>query len=380
MLFLVSVLLISSLSLSAIFAKEVGSQNNVNLGRGEIVDRDYFARGDTVTISGTVNGDVYAFGQRVIVDGLVNGDLIAVSAIVEILGNVSEDVRVGAGQVFIYGNIGGSLTAGSGNVLIDDNAIIGESIVIGAGSVIVDGRIGRGATIGAGELTLNSPLGGSVAAGVGQLIIGENASVDGDLNYWSDSEANIHPDAKITGKITRHISTDVGREIEKGRLPSIFEGLFKLAIFLSTLLLGLVLIRLAPVFTQDVVKTFIKRPLFSIVSGLLYTVAAPIVFLILFITVVGIPFALILLFASIILCMFIKIFVSIYIGEFIQKRFKLHKSMNMALLVGLIIYTVVTRIPIIGWLFTLVASLAAIGAVVKTKKSYWQKLNSKKII
>ena len=57
------------LATTAVFAKDPESQKIVNVERGTTVDNDYFANGDVVTISGTVNGDVYVIGEKVVVDG-----------------------------------------------------------------------------------------------------------------------------------------------------------------------------------------------------------------------------------------------------------------------------------------------------------------------
>src|SRR4249920_606798 len=42
---------------------------------GQVIDRDLFAVGEIVEISGTVNGDVYAVGGQILVDGTINGEL-----------------------------------------------------------------------------------------------------------------------------------------------------------------------------------------------------------------------------------------------------------------------------------------------------------------
>src|SRR3990170_1191544 len=94
----------------------------VTLPAGETVNRDFFAFGERVEISGTVNGDVYAGGGIVIVDGKVNGDLLAGGGTLTISGSVSQDARVGGGQITITGKVGRNLTIGGGNVELTDPA------------------------------------------------------------------------------------------------------------------------------------------------------------------------------------------------------------------------------------------------------------------
>jgi hypothetical protein len=47
------------------------------LPASQVAAADYFAFGELVEISGTVNGDLYALGGAVFIDGRINGDVIA---------------------------------------------------------------------------------------------------------------------------------------------------------------------------------------------------------------------------------------------------------------------------------------------------------------
>src|SRR5262245_39250872 len=76
-------------------------RKHVIVPAGQVINRDYFAFGEIVEISGTVNGDVYAAGAHVAVDGTVNGDLLAAGGTVAISGTVARDARVAGGQVTI---------------------------------------------------------------------------------------------------------------------------------------------------------------------------------------------------------------------------------------------------------------------------------------
>jgi hypothetical protein len=61
---------------------------------GQVVDRDYFAAGPLVEMSGTINGDLYAAGGQVLVDGQVNGDVLVAGGRVLLSGAVVQSIRV----------------------------------------------------------------------------------------------------------------------------------------------------------------------------------------------------------------------------------------------------------------------------------------------
>lgn len=363
--------------------KDAGPSKNVILSRSDVIERDYFARGEVVTISGKVNGDVYAFGEKVVIDGEVNGDVIAAGGTLEIPGRVAGDARVAGGQITIDGLIEGSLTAGGGNIIIVDDAAIGKSIVVGAGSLKVDGTVGRGATIGAGDATLNSRIGGSVTAGVGTISVGNRAEINGDLNYWSESDATIDSAAVISGVTSKHARPVKDGDARAEGIAKALSGfwlVWSIASLISGVILGLALIKLAPNFTQDVLAKYQSKPWASLGIGFLSIILAPILFILLLVTLVGIPFALMLLFGLVILCILVKVFVALYIGRFIQDKMKLSRSDLMALIVGLVVWAVISRVPVVGGIFVFVASLVTVGAVLMTKKEYYHKLSSKKLL
>lgn len=370
-------------SVGAVRAHDTGQahshdeQKIIVVGRDEVVDKDYFATGDSVFVSGVVNGDVYAAAGKIVVDGTVNGDVISAGGSLEIPGRVTGDLRVAGGQITVGGNIEGSLTALGGSVVINEGARIGKSIVVGAGSLSSRGEIAKGATFGAGDATIDGMVGGDVRAGTSRLTLGDRANVSGNVEYWSENELTRIGNAQVAGSTTRH--TPVSKEqANQGALG--FWFFWAVVSAISGFIMGLVLLKLAPNFTADVIKTFRTWPFASIGIGLVALIAAPILFVLLLVTLIGIPFALILLFVMIIVWMFIKVFVALFIGGFIQERMKWKKSGVWALVIGLFLWAIVANIPVIGGMIVFIASLATIGALLWTKKDYYRKFSSKKLI
>jgi len=358
------------------------NQNVVTLPVGEVVNKDYFATGSSVEISGTVNGDVYAFGGQVLVDGIVNGDLIAAGGIVNISGNIAQDARVGGGQVTISGKIGRNLTVGGGNVDITSSATIAGGVVAGGGNVSLAAPVGKAAKIGAGNLMVSNTIAGDLEAAVGVMRLTSKAVIGGNLTYWSDQKASIDKSAKITGKVTQKKPAEVAKPAPK-KILGIVTGVnlfFKIVSLVSTFVLGLLLIAFFPRYNRAVVYTLRKRPWVSLGIGLLALILTPIVFVILLITVVGIPLAFILLALYLILMFLARLFVIFWAGAVIFERTgrKVHEV--WALVVGLIVYYVITLIPIIGGLATFFVSLFGLGAAVLTKKEFYLAARKKELL
>jgi cytoskeletal protein CcmA (bactofilin family) len=101
-------------------SREPEEEKLMILPAGKVINKDYFAYGERVEISGTVNGDVYAVGGQILVDGKINEALLAAGGKVNIAGTASQDVRIAGGQITINGEIGRNLTVAGGNVELTD--------------------------------------------------------------------------------------------------------------------------------------------------------------------------------------------------------------------------------------------------------------------
>jgi len=68
------------------------------------------------------------------------------------------------------------------------------------------------------------------------------------------------------------------------------------------------------------------------------------------------------------------------IGSWILGIFGRKALNGWALLLGLIIYVLLSFIPIIGWLLTLAASLIGFGGILLEKKRYYTVFRSEEVI
>ncbi len=371
---------------SIVHAQEMQSGNHVLLPQDAVVDQDYFAAGESVTIAGTVNGDVYIAGGNIDVTGTINGDIFAAGGTVNIRGTVSDDVRVAGGQVLISGAVGKSVTAMGGSITIDDSASIDGSLVSGAGNLVVYGPIARGATIGAGTVQLGSSITGNVLAGVEQLVLTPDAVIGGDLTYYSDTEAQVQQGAVVEGEVTmKALPVDqekMNERTEEAERAMNTAGIVTRILYLLSLyVMGTIFLLLIPEATKKISGYIAASPWNSLGMGFLILFLTPVLLLVLMMTVIGIPLALILLAGYLIYMYLSVLFASYLVGEkaigYISKK---EYSPFLILLVGLFIYGLLISIPLIGWLVSFVAMLAGMGALILVKRQYLSDFRKKKLI
>lgn len=373
-----SVILVALLiPFSTVFAAgKITQDQTVVLSTDETVNGDYFATGEKVTVLGTVNGDAYIAGGNIFIEGTINGDLLAAGGTVNIIGNVSNDIRVAGGNVIISGEVGGNVTTLGGSVTYTDAANIGGSVVNGSGSLILLAPVAKGATIGSGDATFNSSIGGDVTAGVGNLNLNPKTNIFGNLTYWSSEEANILEGAEIQGETVRN-------EIEQPPQTPNAQNFFgaastglRVISFFSTLIIGLLFIKLFPNFTKETAQAVTQEPFKSLGVGLLTVIVAPVLAVLLLITVVGIPLAIITIFGYILVLYIAKIFVAFAIGKALLKS----KNTYLAFFLGLIVYSLFRIIPVVGFVLALITAVAGTGAYISTKVSIYKKLREKKLV
>jgi cytoskeletal protein CcmA (bactofilin family) len=349
-------------------AAEVRGLDDVTVASGEVIDDDLYLAGNTITIDGTVNGDLWAVGGTVTINGRVNGDVLAVVGTFSLDGEASQAVRVVASTIDINGSIGGDLLVAGSELNIGRWAIIGGDLLFAASRVGCDGII-YGYIRGSGdEVSLAGGVGGDVKLTADNLTVGYTADIRGALTYSSENEADIQAGAQITGEVC-HQQPGLKWRFWEGVIPSIIG---KLLAFLMILLIGILIVVLAPKRIALMSDTISNKPWFSLGWGAIILFGTPIAFVIVCFTLVGIPLALIALALYGIAIYLAQIPAALFIGRWIiglsNKKTDAKGIMVGALALGLAVLCLLRLIPYAGWVFGLAAVLFGLGGVLVSFK------------
>jgi cytoskeletal protein CcmA (bactofilin family) len=344
----------------------------------EVIDGDYVAAGETVEISGVVRGDVYVLGGQVLISGIIEGDLLALGGTVSISGRVDQNVRVAGWQVIISGEVGRNATVGAMNIEVTKRAHLQGSMVAGAANVILNSPIQKATRIAGRNLTVTNVLASDLDAAVENIRLGAGAEIKGDFTYWSNRSASIGENVVIQGEVTKKAAQGPGAYVEKVMKPitEVVGPLLGIVSFLSSLIIGAFLVKLFPDFARKTVVTLRTRKWRSLTSGVTTLLIIPIVFGILIITIVGIPLGFVLLMLSSLILYVARIFIMLLIGMLIAEKLNKNISDVGAFIIGLVVYSLLVQLPIVGWLISFLAVLFGLGAVVQTvKEKYFANRN-----
>ncbi|WP_435147937.1 bactofilin family protein [Halobaculum sp. P14] len=306
----------------------------VVVAAGETVDGTLDAVGGTVVVYGTVDGDVNAVGGTVQIapSGVVTGDLLGSGGAVTIEGRVDGDVDVGAGAFALR-----------------ESGVVGGALDVGAGDVVIDGAVA-----------------GDVRIGADRVRIGPTAAVGGSVTYDSDDFA--YAGSGVAGTVSRadlgYGGSVVGFDGGPGGLFAVPSWVGVAYRTLAHLALGALFVLVAPKFAADVRDAGLTDAARSGGIGLLALVGVPLALVLVAVTVIGIPLALLGGAAYALL-----LWAGLVLGAYTFGAWALRAadadsdSAWRALAVGLLVVALTQFVPG-GGLLRLALTLVGVGAVV----------------
>ncbi len=364
------------------------TSGTAGVNAGEVINNDYVGISESVVVSGTVNGDAYLTGGQIIVDGSVTGDVIALGGSITINGQIGGNVRAVGGQIIIGATIGRNISVAAGNVDVTQATAISGNALVAAGNTTISAPLPNNLKLAAGNATLTNTVGGDVAGGVGKLSLTSKAIVEGDLTYLSEQEVQIAPPATVSGLIQRkfpheyenafydqdQVTSQVRQSVDQ-----VFNKARAIA-FLSSLLIGILFIRLLPNFTYQAIRNIEDRPWAVFLIGLVGLIITPIAFLFLLATVIGIPLALILLAYYLAILYLAGIIFSYWLGARMVNRLGRFANHSVTLFVGMGTMYVLTSISFIGPIFTLASLIWGVGTLYLTKYDTYHEARITKLL
>ena len=259
----------------------------------------------------------------------------------------------------------------------EDRVKIADDIHVAAGEKIEGNLVAV-----MGDIVIDGIVLGDVTAVMGNIKLGPKAVVEGKVNVLA-GELQRDPGAIVLGKITKE---DFGIKLHSpeslqawwthalshGALLGVGRGLGWL-LKLSFAALGFYAL-LALVFPSGLRRTeevLVERPAVVLLSAFLTLLALPFFFLLLCVTIIGIPVALLVLPSTVI---FAALFGQAAIHGLVGRRLLPQRgSLVVAVLVGSLIFGLIYHVPVIGLLAALMMSVLGLGCSVATLLSVKKK-------
>jgi cytoskeletal protein CcmA (bactofilin family) len=397
-------------------AFEGRSGEQVVIRAGEVIDDDLYVAATSVTVDGTIRGDLVMAGQVLILNGTVEGNLMAAGQSVIINGTVGGSTRVAAQGILVdsKAQVARDLVFFGYSLETRPGSAITRDLIAGGYQALLAGAIGRDLKGAVQALELRGPIGGDVTVEVGApreggpimvqappnlsiptvatgLTVADTAEIGGQLSYTARQELPIG--GRAAGGV--HF-TPLPLPAPETPAATLAAGVRdSVGRFLALTLIGLLLVWVAPGWTRRLADTVQERPLpslgwgfVSLVAFIGAAIALPVATILLAIgfgiitlgslagplVAVGFVGEAALIVAFIVLASFIVQAAMAFLGgRWLLTRGWPERAGGrvIPLLVGLVLYVLVTAIPVLGGLIAFGVTLLGLGAVWIWTMSHW---------
>ena len=331
-------LIISSfLILPNVYAED---SNYLNISNNTVktVNHSMFTAGDDVSTNNMVKGIDFTAGNNLNINGSSEYGMFAGNSI-NFKGMVTRDL-------FVAGN----------QIVIDSSANIARDLYVAGNTITISADIKGNIFLAASEVIIDSKeISGDVTLNSGKLTISDNTKINGTLKY-NDNIDYSNTNASIKEIKTYHVDEKSKDEV----IPSISSILLGIVTsFLVALAIYLLLPASYKVFDEvkkdKVFKTF--------GNGFLFLIAVPVISVILMISIVCMPIAIIALILYGIIIYLSSIISSVYFGRLIGNKILKLNNVYLQILIGVVITRLIRLIPIIGGLYSFVIVILGVGLV-----------------
>ena len=351
-----------------------GCSVSVDTDDGEAVSHefgsDHFAAGGVVNLTDTVAGDAFLAGGHVNIASEVGGDLVAAGGEVSIGGGVGDDLYAAGGNVKVDAMVTGNARIAGGDVEIGPATVIAGSASLTGGQVDFDGNTHGYLHASGASVRLNGEVHGDAEVRSEDLTIGPDTRIGGKLTYRGPRAPVVPESAVIAGGVEFQ-ETQAGQYLEQTREPvrETVSWVGSVLWFIGVFVAALLFLLAVPGYATRAADAIGREPWRVLGLGLAVLVCVPFVAVILLITIIGIPLALLAIPLYLLLLFLGWVTAALFVanrglavarpGREVTLGWRL-----LALLVALVALSVLRHLPFVGGLIGLVALIAGIGALI----------------
>jgi len=359
-------------------ANQNDEKENISI-RGEYQENLYKA-GGFVNADFTSLDDVYIAGGEIDFKASVQKDLFLAGGSIIIQDSQAQLAAVAGGTLSISQSNFRELILAGGNIQLDSGSI-SDDLVAAGGNIRInqDVKVGGSSNLAGGKVTIKGQFLGNVRVYAKDLYLAPSTIIKGSLSYYAE-EVEIDPKAQILGD--RILLPKLDHEMGTGTLIS---GIFLMILFfIGALFIAPLLSLFFPKLVFEA-NTQVRENFWSILGkGTLIILLMPITLTLLFISILGFPFAMASLpfiAAAFILAWSIAAFIIgnqlyIWLNKTETSSSKNTKARFGWTILGTFVLNTIVLIPFLGFIFCLLATLVGFGALCETAYKLSKKSSS----
>lgn len=348
-------------------AREVIFGTDVSFSEGT-TNTNYYFTGGNLKINADFDHDLVIAAGKAYLEGKVSGDVTVVGGEINLNNYVAGDLRVFGGTVNLSSTILGDLIIIGGQVnLLPEANILGETTIIG-GFLKQNAKLSKNSNIIAASVVLNGEISGDTDITTQSIVFAHGAKILSNLNYYAPIKAQEKEGSTITGTVRyNQISTIRETGFIKSAIINILSFWIILK-FITTLILAFILVLLFKVFSQGVSDIANQSFFKSVLIGFLSFILLPVFFVILMISLIGLPLGILMILIYILIISLASAFAGIIIGTMVTHMLDKNPDKKVTFpnaVIGIVLLTTVQFVPTLGDFTILFFALASIGAMIR---------------
>ena len=332
---------------------------------------DYFGAGGAMNLTDSVAGDAFVAGGRVTTASDVRGDLVVAGGEVSIGGAVGDDLYAAGGEVQLDAIVSGNARVAGGNLGVGPATVVHGALSLSGGRIRFEGMTHDSLRARGGEVEIDGTVLGDAEVRAEHVEIGPSTRIDGTLTVYGTREPTVPAGAVIGGGLQFHeADLSVHFDDEDARdVRTVAHGVGSFLWVLGVFIAGVLFTVAFPAYSARAADWIGREPLRSLGLGFVILVCLPVLGLLLLVTIVGIPLALILFLLYVLLLFLGWVTSALFLG---RKGLELLRSPEpvpatrriAALLAAVVALWLLGQVPVVGGWITFAALVLGIGALV----------------
>lgn len=323
-----------------------------------------YLAGPDVRLEQRADGDVVAAAGRIAIDREVAGDAILAGGSIDVRGPVADDLRAAGGIITLAGSVQGETLAAGASVHIAPEADLAGRAWLAGNEVTIAGQLRSEAKAYGRHILVSGDIGGPAALSGERIEILAGAHLRGDLTYSSTQDIVIDARARIDGKVTREPGV-FQMPRPHWRIPGLSAA--RPLLLFGLIAAGILLYAVFPRYTTNAARTLDAAPLKSLGLGTALFFSVPPIILLLVITIIGIPVALVVAALYSVALLAGYLIAAFFVGDRLLRLIGKSDASTawraLALATALVALVLLRQIPYAGGLIALAALLFGLGAL-----------------
>lgn len=254
---------------------------------GETLSEDQYVASSNAIVEGTIDGDLVVFSGNLTIVGEVTGDVTGAISGRVVIGDgarVGGSLRVAAREARVDGEVGDDVASVAVSTAVGPSGRVGRDVIAIGWSAGIEGEVGRDVRGRTLRTTISGVVAGDVDMAVQWLTVTSTAEIGGDIFYRSSQDAAIAPDAMVAGEIVKLPS-------QSNFVYGVMLTVANFVSFLGFLVVGIAVLWLFRRTSVEALAIISDQWWGSLILGVVVAITVPLVALLLAVTLVGIPFA-----------------------------------------------------------------------------------------